>query len=523
MPDQRTHQAIETSKTIFLSTEKRRARWAMIIVGLVGFCVYANNLKNNFIMDDHFTVVSNEEIRSLRNIPRMFSHGWGEHAPQSTDRLISRGYFRPMSSLFFAMDYAIWGLHPAGYHLTNNLFHALVCVFVLLLLLRLTKDLFIGLCGGILFALHPIHTEAVNVISYRTELLASLFCVIALSIHLGAGSRTLRDWLWLPFLFALGLASKETAAVLPIYLLLTDIYLGRCRLRQSGKAYLALAQTYGPLLLVALIFFVLRFKFLGAPVIHFFGDLSPALLGLSVMKIYLTYIRLIFFPWPLTPFWDWTILAPASSLTDAEALAGLFAMLATLGLMVLLIRKCREAALALVFWCFGLLPFLHFVPLPVGAAERFLYLPSIGIALLIGFCMRIAINRFAHRGRVLVMLFALLLCALMSVGTMIRNTHWETNTRLWQQAARDFPDSFYAHYMLGFVHQSERRLENAILEFRAADKILPNIASNVGRLGRALIDVGRIDEARRLLDHTKSKGITSPMLRALEIEVNRIK
>jgi len=470
----------------------------MVTVLAVAVGVFANSLGNGFAMDDAYNVVANEQIRSLRSIPALFTRQWGADAPTRYHQAINRAYWRPLVAASFALDHRLWGLRPAGYHLTNVLLHAAVSLLVLLLVLRLTGSGWGAAAGALIFALHPVHTEAVNLVSYRTELLAALFVTAALALHGRAGRRRPWELAALLLLYALGLASKEMAVTLPGWLLLQDLALGRPG--RGGAGWLRRAAwTYAPLVLCLAGYLALRAATLDHAGSDFFHGLEPGLRALSVLKIYLHYVRLMLLPWPLLPFYDWTVLPPATSYGDIEAYLGLALLGLTVALALALWRRgARAAGLGVLWWLVGLIPVAHIVSLPVGAAERFLYLPSVGLCLALG----AGAGALARRGRgvrIAAVVVAVPLLALMALGTVVRNTHWRDDMRLLQRAVVDFPESFNARHELGKRYVEQGRLDLAITELRAANRLLPNIQPNVALLARALIETGQGVEATLVL------------------------
>lgn len=483
----------------------RRAR--LLLLGAVFAAAggaYANSLANGFAMDDAYNVVANEQIRSLRGVPALFTRQWGADAPTRYHQRINRAYWRPLVAASFALDHSLWGLRPAGYHLTNVLLHAVVSLLVLVIVLRLTGSRWGAVAGALAFALHPVHTEVVNLISYRTELLAALFvtAAVALAGHGRAGPR--RPWapLALLLLYALGLASKETAVTLPGWLLLQELVLlrepgGDASRRPLNRAQLA--WTYAPLVLCLAGYLALRAATLDRAGSDFFFGLEPGLRVLSVLKIYLHYVQLMLLPWPLLPFYDWTVLPPATSCGDATAYVGGAAVVLTAALAVALWRRgARAAGLGLLWWLLGLIPVLHIVALPVGAAERFLYLPSVGLCLALGAGAG-ALARRGGRAKTVALAVALPLLALMTLGTVVRNTHWRDDQTLLERAVLDFPESFNARHELGKRYVAQGRTKLALVELRAANELLPNIQPNVALLARALIKTGQGGEAAAVL------------------------
>ncbi|MCK5795721.1 MAG: hypothetical protein KAI47_00945, partial [Deltaproteobacteria bacterium] len=214
-----------------------RARYPALIVAVVAIAAYANTLGNGFLMDDHYAIVENSELPTQKILP-LFTHPWGSGAQRAQDKKIGSTYYRPLTALSLVADYALYGLHAAGYHATNTLLFALIAFFVTLALFfillgptdatslpdadrrRLARA---ALLGGLLFALHSVHTEVVNLISYRGELLAALAYTIAIVVHVRWPRSWRVDILGLPALYALGLLAKESAVTLPGWLLLASL------------------------------------------------------------------------------------------------------------------------------------------------------------------------------------------------------------------------------------------------------------------------------------------------------------
>ena len=499
--------------------EKLRA--VALLAAAIAFLVYANNLGNEFAMDDHYNVVTNPDVQSLKQIPQLFTQAWGSNADDYSQD-INRSYWRPMVATSYALDHAIWGMNPFGFHLSNNLFHALVTALVTLLIGGLLGSTRAAFAGGIVFALHPIHTEAVNLISYRTELLAAGFAVSAMLLLPHERRPGLRRLLLIPLLYAGGLASKETAVTLPGWLALID--LARLQVTKDPSRFRQLRDLLPGYLCLALVligYLALRHVLLDAGTIHFFAEMDTPLLILSVAKIYLLDLGLLLVPWPLTPFYDWTIVPPAFSLYDAEGLAGLLAFSLTLLIGGLLWRRRPMASVGLGFWLLGLLPFLHLVPLPVGAAERFLYFPSIGICLVVGVIAQQTLQWSVPTQKVLTGA-CLLLVISMASATLTRNQAWRSNEDLLEQAVADFPASFNARMGLGQLYFREARYAEAVDSFSAADAILPDFPPNVVWLARALLASQRESEALSVLNQALAKRGPEPALMALRTEVLQV-
>jgi protein O-mannosyl-transferase len=161
---------------------------ALILLTFVCAAIWSNSLHNSFVWDDNYLVVDNSYIQHIENIPLFFTpHYWNQLYP-----FHSRGVYRPVRAVTLAIDYYLWGLHPIGYHLSNVLLHMANTFLVYYLVLLLTGHIkhegkrlddqhtaFFSLPFGaaLLFAIHPAHTESINLIKNRSDLLAFLFCM----------------------------------------------------------------------------------------------------------------------------------------------------------------------------------------------------------------------------------------------------------------------------------------------------------------------------------------------------------
>ncbi len=146
--------------------------YCYLIIIAVTFLTFYNSLSNEFVFDDESVILNNSSIQSLSSIPKYFTADEGFH------KVIGR-YYRPLVSATYAADYSIWGLNPFGFHMTNIIIYIIAC----LLLFRIFSVLFwrykfrnlFSLFATLIFAVHPVHTEAVSWVSGRTDSLVTMF------------------------------------------------------------------------------------------------------------------------------------------------------------------------------------------------------------------------------------------------------------------------------------------------------------------------------------------------------------
>jgi hypothetical protein len=148
-------------------------RWPEAVLVAVTLLVYSGALQNGFVWDDDVLVVHNSEIRSLAGVPGLFAR----------DTLPGRelgDYYRPLQTLSYAVDYQLWGLDPFGFHLTSVLIHAAAALLLYRLAARLLGAREPALAAALLWAVHPVHTEAVTYVSGRSDPLAAALMLASL-------------------------------------------------------------------------------------------------------------------------------------------------------------------------------------------------------------------------------------------------------------------------------------------------------------------------------------------------------
>ncbi|MDP6944698.1 MAG: hypothetical protein QF464_11155, partial [Myxococcota bacterium] len=200
-------------------------RRAALLVALLALAVHAQAVGHAFTWNDGTNLVTNEAITDVAHIPSFFTEPWGATAEDATYRARNSQYWRPIPLTMWTLEVALFGLSPGPLHAISVLLHGVAAIFLLLFLWRLLPTP--GprragvVLGAIAWAVHPVHTEVVQVVSYRSDLLAGLFTLAALAVWLGPQGRSERHgrrdrWFLVPVLFGLGVGSKEMAVTVPV-------------------------------------------------------------------------------------------------------------------------------------------------------------------------------------------------------------------------------------------------------------------------------------------------------------------
>jgi hypothetical protein len=410
---------------------------AATLAALVAVVLCLPILGNGFAIDDAYLIVENQGIRSLGHIPDFFRHPWGGGEGAAGHVGINDSYYRPITTSLYALEYAMLGLRPAGWHFVSILLHAANTALLTLLAARLTRRLATALVAGLLFATHPVHSEAIAAASYQSTLLACLFSLATLLAFApgleenqpGKPPRVLRLPRILVFSM-LAFLSKEESIALPM-LAFAWVFFHRAIMPATSRrtVWTALVGTGA----IAAVSLILRTAIVTRPSLTYFGDAGPGIILPTMARVITLYTELFLIPIQLCPFYDWFILPPSPAI-DGQALVGILLVVASILAILALRKRFPALATALSWLILALSPVMHFVPILNVAAERFLYLPSLGfcIALGIGFS-----HLFQRAPKAAIALATILIC-LYATRTFQRWPDWRSDHTLNQATARDF-------------------------------------------------------------------------------------
>ena len=449
---------------------------ALLVAVAVG--CYLNSLPGALIYDDLNAIVRNPAVTEL-DVRRIVSTGsW--FAPN--------GYmdvYRPVTTASFAANYALHGTAPLGYHVVNVVLHAAVCVVLVLVLSRVTGEATLSLVAGLLFAAHPVHTEAVASVVGRAELLAAGLALLAWWIVLarrGALARVLAALV----LFAAVLAKENAVTIVAVAVAADVIY----RRRLDAPAYAALA-------LGALAAILLRTMVMGsvAPLplrldnVLATAPLAPRLY--TAVAVVAAYARLLLWPVHLSADYSYPQIELATTPGDPRVLAGAAVIVASGALAAWGWSRQRTVCFAIAFTALTFSIVSNLVVL-IGTVmgERLLYLPSAGFCLLLA----VAIATVGHGTRLPAILTALVV-ALYAARTVERNGVWRDGPTFFRALVADAPRSARSHRELGLELSEENRSDEAVAEMETSLRLAPDEAMTLYDFGNVLMKAGRHPEA----------------------------
>jgi Flp pilus assembly protein TadD len=513
---------------------------------VIGFAIHLGAVQNDFIWDD--PIVLKQQLHAFHSLGDIFFPPKG--IPQFGDH-----YYRPIGVLTYVIDRWLWGDTPLGFHLPVVVFHTVNCLFVFLLGLRLFRGARLGaaaaVAGAALFAAHPIHTESVFWMAGRSDVLATLALLPALLVYFKWKDDTAR-WRWLvvsALLFAVACFSKETGLSLLFVVVAADMLgiggremdadpatdagaragaaaaqnppRGEERRRAQGKkgrsggapgrppasrepGLLARGLRYwqGWLLLagVGSVYFMIRSAALASEGTPLRAQESSTIVGIeNIITALGFYVSKFFVPVRLTAY------IPEIPDRGLNLLLGIAGMLAGGAILWLGTRRGGKSTAFLTAWFFATLApslsvaFFQVSKTPI--AERYLYLPSVGLCLLAGYLAFVRLPALVPEKtkKMATLLAAAALVAVTTAcaaGTVARGRIWRSDFDFWTDVVAKWPDWGLPHLHLGLVYNEQGRDDLAEQQYKLA---LETKYSDDGR-AKVCNDLGMLYMGRNDLD-----------------------
>lgn len=526
-----------------------------LLFGLLGLVLYLQTVTFEYTQDD--AIVINENMfttAGVKGIPGLFKYDtfYGYFKDMSKTKLVSGGRYRPLTPAMFAVEYGLVGNKPWLSHFINAVCYGLLCwiLFGFLLTLfgsRLSNDtaLQAAFFSTLLFALHPIHTEAVANIKGRDEIVAAIGAVGGLWLMLRSIDHPKMIWLQLAaaFAFLAGMLSKENVITMMAIAPITLMWFGKGqKINWMGSLW--------PILTASLLFILIRASVTGISA----GDPPKELMNNPFLKVensnYIPfnageksativytmgkYVQLLLAPYPLThDYYPRHIEIQ----TWGKPMVLLY-FLAWLGLLYVVIKGWKPRT----WWAYGIIFYVCTMSItsnivfPIGTnmSERFAFLPSVGFAIIAGYAITSGLNSSFRK---IILPISVVLLSALGVWTLVRSRVWKDNSTLFQTdihtstrsakllnavggdlvtRAEDEKDEAYQKQMLtdaqGYlkraleIHPNYKLsylllgnsyfhlgdYENAIAHFRHVLKMDPGYGEGKRNLGVALRDYGKI-------------------------------
>ena len=465
------------------------------LIPMIAILIYIPSFNADFTLDDVLIVEDNTFVKSLDQIPAIWtSHYWAGKV-DATDT----GLYRPLTLTTYNLQYALTGESPAAFHILNILLHALVCLMVMTMASLLFLDFRLVIISGLLFAIHPIHTEAVAGIVGRAEILAALFILTSMVCYHQWRQKGEIKWLVLMLVSTLAaITSKEHGFLMIAIMALQETYYyftTKTFSWSERKKWIA----FGSVAILSLGMWMVRSSITGPTASHeLWANVGSADRMATSLRTSAEYIGLHLWPFPLSADY-WIDEVPIVGFGNVKVLFGVFVILGMLSLAYYLRRKLPVASWGILFFFLMLLPVSNFV-FAAGflKAERILYIPSIGLILLMSVMLTKVLDLKSGRipGFILLGLFLLLF----TWRSWTRSGDWKNNYTLAVATLQTSPNSPRFNNMMGLELRAQNKNDEALAFFEKAVQANPNHVPALVNLGMQYSYFNRQQEAGDLLE-----------------------
>jgi protein O-mannosyl-transferase len=481
------------------STPKRSRleRWQEARVPLavcaMTLLVYSRSLFCGFVRDDFPQIVNNRQVQSWDYLPQLLgSHLWSQVHDQPIH------FYRPIFSVWMLAVHTCGGLAPWFWHLSSILLQIAATYLVFTLCRRLTRNEVAAAAGAAIFAVQPIHVDAVTWVSASCEVLFAIPALAAMLALLPGGKNgsdnSAKPRVWLSALWlAAALFAKETGMVLltilPViaWIQLKDRVAARERLWKASYPYCA----------VALGYLLIRWGVLRGVGVET-GEHTWAEVVCSAPSILLFYLKKLFLPWNLSGSYVNPITASPTAVFWLQLAAVVIGVAAIAGFVIRFRSLVGLAAALIVVPVLPALAVIRIYEQGDMTHDRYLYLPSAGLSLLVAVGVK-RVWALAKPAKVIVLAALIAVVVTFSAQTIFQQRYYQNDVAFYSRVIEVSPSDAFAMGMLGNVYLDQGRNDLALEQFQKAHQIVPNNQKVTLFLARGLFASGKYRESETVL------------------------
>jgi len=455
-----------------------------VVFVAVILAVYGQVHQFEFVnIDDNIYVTENYHIKSgitLESIRWALTTTYAE-------------FWHPLTWLSLMADYELYGLHAGGYHVTNLILHILSTLLLFWLFHRMTGALWKSAFVAAFFALHPLHVESVAWVSERKDVLSAFFWMLTLCCYVVyTEKQSVKRYLLVVFSFVLALLSKPMVVTLPVIMILLDYW--PLKRFESKKENVLLWQIKEKIPFFAcsaiIIFFLLYSPHQQEAIFKPFSLLSRLA---NAPVAFMTYLVKTFWPHNMAVFYPFPSSIPAWKVFIASLLITV--------VCIFVIVKLKRLPYLFVGWgwfAVAIAPVIGIIQIsltaPYAMADRYHYLPSIGIAVMLAWGVSHLFNG-KNKHKNILFPAAVSIFILFSFFTWRQCGFWKNSESLWEHALKVTKNNFMAHGNFGFVLMSQGKTQEALDHFQQALRLKPDHVLLYLNRGGAYAELGFYENA----------------------------
>ena len=475
---------------------------------------YLWTLQFGFVYDDLGQIVSNPMVQSWRYFPMYFrGNVWMQQSQLGN-------YYRPVFLTWLLINHTLFGMHPAFWHLTNLLAHLGATTLVYALALRLTREQKVAAIAALVFGVHPVHVESVAWISGVTEPLLALLMIPSFLAFMNYRENKGGKWLAVSLgFFAAALLAKETAVITPglmvAYVLLCSEDGWKKRIADSARLLVSFA-------VVTLIYLVLRAAALQG-LAHRTAEITPSITLYTMPSVVWFYLKQLCLPFGLSAFYDTPYVTHVSWKYLLAPLTGVVVVILFIAIAWWKSRGA-QVGMAATWMLLPLVPVMNVSLLPMGdfVHDRYLYIPSIGFALLVAMALA-KLDEISILPRYASAAVAAVLAVAMIAGTIWQSGPWKDDIPLYVRGMRIAPNNDLPRNKLAATFVARGMYDQGIRLYAFVLANDPDYWYANYKMGYAQYMTGHYDRAEQYLAKSVSVNAVPDALYYLGLSATRLK
>ncbi len=494
---------LEPSATEVLAKHFRRPSILLPLLGLVTFVLYSGSLSFEFVWDDWPQIVNSPVIRTWSNLPRAFGSDLWYHVARH------QVYYRPLFVAWSMLTYTLFGLHPWGWHLGAIVLHVAAVAAVFWLARRLGLDYWTAALATLIFALHPIHIEPVTWVSAASDTMVTMFAALAFAAFLNGREvddlpkpkQRARWQIASLALFACALLTKEMAVVFSVLVAIYAWLHPREETVSAVRRVSAAVIEAAPYALLTVMYALLRKHALP----HATGQFDPNHGMIDVVRtlplVLSVYLRQLLLPVGITGLYYTPYVTGA--IVNQVVVPVLVLGMVVVGLWVWNRREGGSTVAFAGLWLLvGLAPALYLRNFGNGdfVRDRYMYLPSIGFAILAALGLRRLPSFRKWNAQAVQACAVTLLCVGYVSASLAQQVYWGNDLLLLVRGQLLYPGNPYAEAGLAKEYSQRGAHDRAIALAQTVVKDHPEYGYGPLALAEAYIHAGRFEEGRVWLD-----------------------
>ena len=449
-----------------------------IVLTVLTLVVFWQVNQYDFVFDDLAYVTGNSHVQSGITLD---GFSW---AFSTTDA----EFWHPLTWLSLMFDYQLYGLNAGGYHLTNHILHVMSALLLFWLFNHMTGAIWRSAFVAALFALHPLHVESVAWIAERKDVLSGFFWMLSLCLYVYYSEKqAIKRYLLVIFSFVCALMSKPMVVTLPVIMILLDYWpLGRF-MSKKGNWVLWQLREKTPFFILSAIFSVITLFAQYNPSVKHFSFYSRIA---NAPVSFVTYLEKTFWPHDMAVFYPFSIQIPVW-----QVIGSILLIIVISVAVVAMMKRMPYLFVGWLWYAITLLPVIGIIQVgDFAMADRYHYLPSIGIAVMLAWGVPLLFPREDMRKKILCPEVIVAL-AILAVLTWQQCGYWKNNTILFSNALQVTKDNYLAHNNLGLTLFTEGNTEEAIYHYNKAIRIKTKYTDAYFNRGIAYHKLGQYQRA----------------------------